>query len=120
MPVVGCHAYIMSNTGRKADVNAFSPDFEPMTIPIVDAAVQYNCKFTGKSYLLIIHNALHVPSMENNLIPPFLMRETGISVDDTPKILLENDFYHFLKYERKITVKIFLKKYITEVQRQLE
>ena len=86
MPVVGCHAYILSNTGRKADVNAFSPDFEPMTIPIVDAAVQYNCKFTGKSYLLIIHNALHVPSMENNLIPPFVMRETGISVDDTPKI----------------------------------
>jgi hypothetical protein len=30
MLVVGRHAFIISNTGRVADVNAFMPDYEPM------------------------------------------------------------------------------------------
>ncbi len=39
MPVVGRNAYIISDTGRVADVNPFTPDYDSMTIPIVDAAV---------------------------------------------------------------------------------
>jgi hypothetical protein len=30
MPVVGRHAFIISDTGRVADMNAFTPDYEPM------------------------------------------------------------------------------------------
>jgi hypothetical protein len=41
MPVVGRNAYIISDTGRIADVNPFTPDYDSMQIPIVDAAVQY-------------------------------------------------------------------------------
>ena len=86
MPVVGRNAYIIADTGNKADVNAYTPDYEPMRVPIVDAAVQYQCPYDGTVYILVIRNALHVPSMENNLIPPFVMRENGIQVNDTPKI----------------------------------
>jgi hypothetical protein len=86
MPVVGRHAFIISDTGRVADVNAFTPDYEPMQLSIVDAAIQYDCPYDGQSYILVIRNALHVPSMRNNLIPPFIMREAGIKVHDTPKI----------------------------------
>jgi hypothetical protein len=39
MPVVGRNAYIISDTGRVADVNPFTPGYDSMTIPIVDAAV---------------------------------------------------------------------------------
>jgi hypothetical protein len=46
----------------------------------------YECPFSGKEYTLLVRNALHVPAMENNLIPPFIMREAGITVNDTPKI----------------------------------
>jgi hypothetical protein len=38
--------------------------------------------------MLVIRNALHVKSMDNNLIPLFMMREAGITVCDTPKIQL--------------------------------
>jgi hypothetical protein len=31
-----------------------------------------------------------VPAMEQNLIPPFVMREAGIVVNDTPKIHMKN------------------------------
>jgi hypothetical protein len=85
MPVVGRNAYIISDTGRVADVNPFTPDYDSMMIPIVDAAVLYQCPYDGQLYILVIRNALHVPSMRNNLLP-FVLREAGITVNDTPKI----------------------------------
>ena len=90
MPVVGRNSYVISNSGKTADVNAFTPDHAPLTIPIVDAAIQYDSPYDGKSYILIIRNALYVESMVNNLIPPFIMRESGIQVNDTPKIQIES------------------------------
>jgi hypothetical protein len=78
MLVVGRNAYIISDTGRVADVNAFTPDYSSMQISIVDAAVGYECPYDGKSYIFVLRNALHVPSMRNNLIPPpFVMSEKG-------------------------------------------
>jgi hypothetical protein len=31
-------------------------------------------------------NALYIPSMERNLIPPFVTREAGLIVNDVPRI----------------------------------
>jgi len=90
MPVVGQNAYIISDTGRIADVNPFTPDYDSMHVSIVDAAIRYDCPYDGRSYILVIRNALFVPSMKNNLIPPFVMREAGIRVNDTPKIQTDN------------------------------
>jgi hypothetical protein len=86
MPVVGRHAYIISDTGRVADVSPFTPDYSSMKIKVVDAAVQYDCQYTGTSYILVVRNALHVPSMKHNLLPPFVLRQVGMVVNDTPKI----------------------------------
>ena len=90
MPVVGRNAFILAKTGRTVDVNAFSPDYEPMTVPLVDAAIQYDCPYQGSSSILVIRNALYVPRMSNNLIPPFMMREANITVNDVPKIQMKN------------------------------
>ena len=57
-----------------------------MEVPIVDAAVQYECPYQGTVSILVIRNCLHVPTMTNNLIPPFIMREAGVEVNDRPKI----------------------------------
>ena len=53
---------------------------------IVDAALAYDCKFTMNTYLLMTRNSIYIPSMENNLIPPFLMREYGLLVNDVARI----------------------------------
>ena len=90
MPVVGQHAYVISDTGKMADVTPYTPDYEPMQVLIVDAAVQYDCPYSGQSYILVIHNALHVPMMRNNLLPPFMLREAGIQVSDMPKIQVDD------------------------------
>ena len=89
MVVVGRHCLIIHKTGKTADVSAFTPDLESIEIPIVDAALVYYCPYTGKEYVLLLRNALYVPSMQHNLIPPFIMREAGLLVNDTPKIHVE-------------------------------
>ena len=63
MPVVGCNCLVLSKTGKTASMSAFTPDYEPLLIPIVDAAVLYSCPYSGTEYILILLNALHVPSM---------------------------------------------------------
>ena len=86
MPVVGRDSYVLSQTGKFAEVNAYDPQQGTRSIPIVDAALQYDCPYSGKSYILVLHNALHVATMPHHLIPPFIMREAGIIVNDIPKI----------------------------------
>ena len=90
MPVIGGGAYIQAKHNRVCEVSPYTPNYEPMKVPLVDAAVKYESPFDGKVHILVILSALHVPSMDNNLVPPFMLREAGIEVRDTPKIQLEN------------------------------
>ena len=87
MVVVGKHAAIIAETGKTADVRPFSPNYDSLEeVKIVDAAIKWTCPYNDIDYILVFKNALYVPSMENNLVPPFIMREAGIEVCDTPKI----------------------------------
>jgi hypothetical protein len=86
MVVCGKHCYVIRDTGRRADVNAFTPEMQANDIRIIDAAVLYECPYSRKEYVLVLMNALHVPAMDNNLLPPFIAREAGITVNDVPKI----------------------------------
>ena len=90
MPVVGKHAYIIAGTGKKVDVSPFTPDYKLLTVPLVDATVKYDNPYNGKTYILVLRNALYVPSMDHNLIPPFMLREMGVTVNDVPKIHKED------------------------------
>ena len=44
---------------------------------IVDIVVAYDFPYLFKTYLLLMRNALHVPELPLDLIPPFIMREEG-------------------------------------------
>ena len=90
LPVVGKHAYIIAETGKEVDVSPLTPDYQPLMVPLVDATVRYDNPYDVKSYILVLQNALHVPSMDNNLIPPFMLREMGVTVNDVPKIHKED------------------------------
>jgi hypothetical protein len=87
MVVVGKQAIVFGDTGKKADVRPFSNDCSKLeSIPIVDAAVAYDCPYSMETYILKVSNALYVKSMKHNLIPPFIMREAGLEVNDVPRI----------------------------------
>ena len=90
MAVIGKHAYIIAETGKKVDVSPFTPDYKPLTVPLVDATVKYDNPYKRKTYILVLHNALYVLSMDHNLIPPFMLREMGVTVNGIPKIHKED------------------------------
>ena len=54
MAVIGHHAYILSTSDKMVEVNAFTPEHATIKAPLVDAALQYDSPYDGKSYILII------------------------------------------------------------------
>ena len=87
MVVLGCNSFIFEKTGRTCNVKPFSSDLGiAQNVPIVDGAVAYECSFSRQTYILIFRNALYIPSMLHNLIPPFILRAGGVIVNDVPKI----------------------------------
>ena len=90
MPVVGREALVVEQSGKTVEVSPFTPDYDPIKVEVVNAIIQYDSPLDGKEYILVIQNALRVPSMCNNLIPPFIMRENRIMVNECAKIHCED------------------------------
>ena len=68
-------------------MNAYSSDVGKISrVPIVDAAIAYDCPFSGRKILMFVRNALYVESMDHNIVPPFIMREAGLEVYEQAKI----------------------------------
>ena len=62
MVVVGRRAYILNSAGITTQVSPFTPEYDSFKeVPIIDAAVAYNCPITDKSFILFFRNALSVP-----------------------------------------------------------
>ena len=84
--VVGKTSRILERTGRRASVSGFTDSLgKAISVEIVHACVIYDCDKSGRSYLLIIRNTLHVPEMNECLIHPIMMRLIGLEVDECPK-----------------------------------
>ena len=88
MVVLGKNAFIFDKiTSQTCEVLPFDPTIgSAQDVPIVDGAVAYECPYNHITYILAFKNALHVPSLEHNLLPPFILREAGMIVNDTAKI----------------------------------
>ena len=99
MVVFGNQAFVFSNSGQYANMQAFAVKVQALSeVPIVDAVIAYYCPHSGDTYLLVVRNALCVPSMDNNLVPPFILREDGLILNYNPKIHCEDPSveYHSL------------------------
>jgi hypothetical protein len=59
-------------------------------VPIVHAALAYDCPYTGTVYIMIMNHALYFPEMEHNLVNQFQMRASGVIVNACPKFQCEN------------------------------
>jgi hypothetical protein len=44
-------------TGRMAEVEAYSPDYPSMQVPIATVATAYDCPISGTTFVLIINEA---------------------------------------------------------------
>ena len=87
MVVLGKNSFIFESSGKTCNVKPFTDEIGiAENVPIVDGAIAYDDSKTGKTYILLVRNALYIPTMETNLIPPFIMRMRGVIVKDVPKI----------------------------------
>ena len=91
MIVLGKDCFVFESTGKTCNVEPFDPNLgTAQNVPIDDAAIAYDCPYTYETFILIIRNALHIKTMHHNLIPPFIMREGGVIVNDIPKMHCSN------------------------------
>ena len=114
MVVLVNHYFVFDKTGRTCNVQTFSTELGISDdLPIVDGAISYYFTYTKTTYVLIVSNALHVPTMEHNLIPPVIMRSGGLIVIDVPKIhcmgpTIEYHCIRFKNSDLKIPMQIYI------------
>jgi hypothetical protein len=86
MAVAGFDCTVIATSGHYATVTPFSLNLPTMDmVEIGDVAIAYDNPISLQTYLLVMRNALLIPTMDHNLIPPFLLRMAGLQVDETPK-----------------------------------
>ena len=91
MVVLGSISFVFESTGRTYNVQPFTSDLGvAKNVPVVDGSLAYDCPYTGEVYVLVLRNALHVTSMDHNLIPPFIMRAGSVTINDVPKMHCED------------------------------
>ena len=58
--------------------------------------IAYDHPESGDTYMLVIHQAILIPQMENNLLCPLQMRDNDVRVNDKPKFmaLIPTDNHH--------------------------
>jgi hypothetical protein len=68
-----------------AEVSGFSTKLGKLReVPIVSAALAYDCPTTLQTYILIFHQSLYIPDITSHLICPNQLRQNGITVNDCP------------------------------------
>ena len=90
--MLGKHCYLLTRleTVQTVSVGAFSESTGGLNnAPNVDAMLAYDCERTNQVYLLVFRNVLYIGSMDNNLIPPFILQEASLTVRERAKIHCE-------------------------------
>ena len=91
MCVLGKCCYLLSKlfTAKTVSVAAFAESAGGLDeVPIVDAILADDCEQTNQVYLLVLRNILYIKSMGDNLIPLFILQETGLIMNKQAKIHL--------------------------------
>ena len=75
---------------RTAIVSFADPSVGTITKPILSGAFKYTSLYDGNSIILVVHQAIHINTMDHSLLYPMQMRENDIILDETPKCMIEN------------------------------
>ena len=90
--VLGMNALIIETPypTRTAVVSFADPSVGTVTKNILSGAFKYTTPDTGKHYILIVHQAIHIETMEHSLLCPMQLRENDVILDECPKSMIEN------------------------------
>ena len=86
--VVGNEALIFQDFGRPVQVSAYDPSLGTKPdMKVVSAALAYDDPNTGEVKILIVHQAILIPTIDHTLLSPMQMRMNGVNVDECPRFL---------------------------------
>ena len=76
---------------KTVNVTGFDPSQGSVKdLKVVSAALAYDCPLTGEVLIFKLNQAIHIDSMNNNLLCPMQLRMNDVKVFDCPKFLIEN------------------------------
>jgi hypothetical protein len=82
--VVEKEALLFNDFDREVTVSGYDPSGETKSLRTVYAALGYVIPETGKNVLLIIHQAISLPTLDHNLLITMQMRLHDVVVNETP------------------------------------
>ena len=85
--VVGKGALILRDYERPVKVTGYDGTGTETPFKTVSAAVAYDDPDTGRSIIIVIHQAIWIPQLLHNLLCPMQARMNDIEVDERPKFL---------------------------------
>jgi hypothetical protein len=97
--VIGRNALIVQMLNKKVNVTGFDPlQGKVKDLDLVSAALACDCPTTGGTVVLMVHQAVHVPTMDEDLLCPMQMRVNHVELQECPKFMevRPNDLSHAL------------------------
>ena len=80
--VLGQNSFVNQSTRRTCNVQIFSSNLGiTSNVPIADGALACYYPCTGDVHVLVLTNALYIPSMDHNMSTPFIMRASGVTIN---------------------------------------
>ena len=87
--MLGSDALIFQDYERPVIVTGYDPEGPTKTAKTVSGAVAYDDPEDESTKILIINQAILIPSIKHNLLCPMQLRLNDIIVNETPKFLCE-------------------------------
>ena len=89
--VVGKHVLLFQDFNRPVNVSGYDANLGTVeNCKTVSAAMAYDDIRTGETVMLIVHQAISLPYLDNNLLNPMQLRMNDVRVSEQAKFLTEN------------------------------
>jgi hypothetical protein len=88
--LLGNNTLVIHNYDKLVNVVGYNPR-GPVThsLHTISGALAYDCPDSGETFILIVHQAIHNPKLEHNLLSPFQMWLNDVIVSDMLKFMTE-------------------------------
>jgi hypothetical protein len=88
--ILGRHALIILDHNQPVTIMGYDESLGSKTYKTVSRVVAYTDPKTGRTLHLIIHQAIHVPHLDHQLLCPMQCHVNDVIVDETPNFWRQN------------------------------
>ena len=90
--VLGQNAYIILDHDLAVDIIGYdrSKGMTAKNMKTISGVLAYDNQATRKMTILVVHQAIYIPTVESNLLCPMQVRMNDVKVDKTLKVLTES------------------------------